>query len=64
MKQNFLAGFLAIIMVFLAAGALYGAMTVYEQDQFDESWTFNPAVIENEIKPLYSEEFDANSTEY
>ncbi len=64
MKQSFLTACLAIVMVILAAGALYGAMTIYEQDQFDEQLTFYPAVIENEIKPLYSDDFDANSTEY
>lgn len=64
MKQNLLTGFLAIVMVVIAVGALFGAMTIYEQDMFDESWLLSPAVIENEIKPLYSEEFDVNSTEY
>ncbi len=64
MKQNFLTGCLAIVMVILAAGALYGAMTIYEKDQFDEKFTFYPAVIENEIKPLYSDGFNADSTEY
>lgn len=64
MKQNLLAGFLAIIMVVVAAGTLFAAMTIYEQDKFDESWMISPTVIEKELKPLYSEEFDANSTEY
>ena len=64
MRQNFLTAFLAIVMVVIAVGALFGAMTIYEQDQFDENWIFRPAIIENEIKPLYSEDFDMNSTEY
>ena len=64
MKQNLLTGFLAIVMVVVAAGALFVAMTIYEQDKFEESWMFSPTVIEKELKPLYSEEFDANSTEY
>lgn len=51
-------------MVVLAAGALYVAMTAYATDQFTQSWTMTPTVIEKELKPLYSEEFDANSTEY
>ena len=64
MKQNFFAGILAIVMVVVAAGALFAAMTIYEQDKFDETWMFSPTIIEKELKPLYSEEFDANSTEY
>ena len=64
MKQNILTGFLTIIMVVAAAGALFGAMTLYEKDKFDESWLITPTVIEKELKPLYSDEFDANSTEY
>lgn len=64
MKHNFITAFLASIMVVIAAGALFVAMTVYETDQFTQNWTFTPTVIEKELKPLYSEEFDANSTEY
>ena len=64
MKYNFITAFLASVMVVLAAGALFVAMTMYENDQFTQSWSFTPTVIEKELKPLYSEEFDANSTEY
>lgn len=64
MKHNYLTALFASIMVVLAAGALYVAMTVYATDQFTQSWTMTPTVIEKELKPLYSEEFDANSTEY
>lgn len=64
MKHNFFTFFLASIMVIIAAGVLFGAMTIYENDKFDESWILSPAVIEKELKPLYSDEFDANSTEY
>lgn len=64
MKQNLLTGILAIIMVVVAAGALFGAMTVYENDKFDENWLLSPTVIEKELKPLYSDDFDADSTEY
>lgn len=64
MKHNLLTAFLAIIMVVIAVGALFGAMTIYEEDKFDESWMLSPAVIEKELEPLYNEEFDVNSTEY
>lgn len=64
MKQNLLTGLLSIFMVVVAAGILFGAMTIYERDMFDESWLISPTVIEKELKPLYSDEFDANSTEY
>lgn len=64
MKTNFLTAALAIVMVAIATGVLYFAMTVYEKDNFDENWMLSPTVIELELKPLYSEEFDANSTEY
>lgn len=64
MKHNFITVFWASVMVVLAAGALFIAMTVYETDQFTQNWTLTPTVIEKELKPLYSEEFDANSTEY
>lgn len=64
MKQNILAGFLAVIMVVTAAGALFGAMTIYAKDKFDESWMLSPTVIEKELKPLYNEGIDADSTEY
>lgn len=64
MKQNLLTGILAIIMVVVAAGALFGAMTIYEKDKFDENWLLSPTVIEKELKPLYSDEFDVDSTEY
>ncbi len=64
MKHSIITAFLASVMVVLAAGALYAAMTAYETDQFTQNWTFTPTVIEKELKPLYSEDFDANSTEY
>lgn len=64
MKHNFITAFLASIMVVIAAGALFAAMTIYENDQFTQNWSFTPTVIEKELKPLYSEELDANSTEY
>lgn len=64
MKHSFITAFLASIMVVIAAGALFVAMTIYEKDQFSQNWTLTPTVIEKELKPLYSEEFDANSTEY
>lgn len=64
MKTNFFTAVLAIVMVMIATGALYVAMTMYETDNFDENWMLSPTVIEMELKPLYSEEFDANSKEY
>lgn len=64
MKQNLWTGCLAIVMVLLAAGALFMAMSLYEKDKFDESWLLSPTVIEKELKPLYSDELDVNSTEY
>lgn len=64
MKYNFITVILASIMVVLAAGALYVGMTVYATNQFTQTWDLTPTVIEKELKPLYSEEFDANSTEY
>ncbi len=64
MKHNLLTALLASIMVVIATGALLFGMAVYEKDQFDENWMLTPTVIERELKPLYSEEFDANSTEY
>ncbi|MBR4060407.1 MAG: hypothetical protein IKK03_11275 [Lachnospiraceae bacterium] len=64
MKQNLLTGCLAIVMVLLAAGVLFMAMSLYEKDKFDESWLLSPTVIEKELKPLYSDELDMNSTEY
>ena len=64
MKYNFLTAFLAIIMVIIATGALFGAMTMYENDNFEENWMLSPTVIEMELKPLYSDEFDEQSTEY
>lgn len=64
MKYNFVTALLASIMVILAAGVLFWAMTMYEQDQFEESFLLTPTVIEKELKPLYSESFDANSTDY
>lgn len=66
MKNNFLTALSASIMVMIAVGALFFSMTVYEKDNFEESWTLTPAVIEmeDELKPLYSEEFDVNSPEY
>ena len=64
MKQNLLTGCLAIVMVLLAAGVLFMAMSLYEKDKFDESWLLSPTVIEKELKPLYSDELDVNSTEY
>ena len=64
MKHNFITALLASVMVVLAAGALYFVMTAYAEDQFTQNWTLTPTIIEKELKPLYSEEFDANSTEY
>lgn len=64
MKQNLLTGCLAVVMVLLAAGTLFMAMSLYEKDKFDESWLLSPTVIEKELKPLYSDELDVNSTEY
>ena len=64
MKQNLLTGCLAVVMVLLAAGTLFMAMSLYEKDMFDESWLLSPTVIEKELKPLYSDELDVNSTEY
>lgn len=64
MKQNLLTGILAIVMGAIAAGVLFAAMTMYEKDQFDENWLLSPAVIEKELKPLYGEEFNTDSTEY
>ena len=64
MKQNLLTGCLAIVMVLLAEGVLFMAMSLYEKDKFDESWLLSPTVIEKELKPLYSDELDMNSTEY
>lgn len=64
MKYNFVTAFLASVMVVLAAGLLFFAMTMYEEDQFAESFLLTPTVIEKELKPLYSEDFDANSTDY
>ena len=62
MKQNLLTGLLSIFMVIIAAGFLFLAMTIYEKDMFDENWLISPTVIEKELKPLYSDVFDANST--
>ena len=64
MKQSLWTILMSIIMVFVTAGALFGAMTIYENDKFDEKWLISPTVIEKELRPLYSDEFDANSTEY
>ena len=64
MKRNFITAIIASVMVVLAAGVLYIAMSVYATDQFTQVWILTPTVIEKELKPLYSEEFDANSTEY
>lgn len=64
MKHNLLTALLASIMVLIATGILLFGMTAYEKDQFEESWLLTPTVIEKELKPLYSEEFDGNSTEY
>ena len=64
MKSNLLTAVCASIMVIIAVGALFFAMTVYEQDYFSASWTLTPTVIEKELKPLYSDSYDANSTEY
>ena len=64
MKRNFITAIIASVMVVLAAGVLYIAMSVYATDQFTQVWTLTPTVIEKELKPLYSEEFYANSTEY
>ncbi len=64
MKYNFLTAVLAIVMVIIATGALYGAMTMYETDNFDEHWTFSPTIIEVELKPLYSEDYNSNESGY
>lgn len=64
MKSNLLTACCASIMVIIAVGVLFVAMTMYEKDNFEESWTLTPTVIEKELKPLYSESFDANSTGY
>ena len=45
-------------------GICFMAMSLYEKDKFDESWLLSPTVIEKELKPLYSDELDVNSTEY
>ena len=64
MKQGLWTVLLTIAMVVATAGALFGAMTIYERDKFDENWLISPTIIEKELRPLYSDEFDANSTEY
>ena len=64
MKSNLLTAISASTMALIAVGALFFAMTVYEQGYFSESWTLTPTVIEKELKPLYSDSFDANSKEY
>ena len=64
MKHNWITAIIASIMVVIAAGALYIVMTAYASDQFTQNWTLTPTVIEKELKPLYSEELDLNSTEY
>ncbi len=63
-KNNLITTFCASAMVIFAVGLLFLAMTVYERDNFEESWSLTPAVIEKELRPLYSDSFDANSTEY
>lgn len=63
MKYNILTAFIAIVMVFLVAGALFGAMTIYENDKFEESWMLSPTAIEVELKPLYEEEVKESTTE-
>lgn len=64
MKTNVFTVLSACLMVLISVGALFFAMSFYEQDNFTENWTLTPAIIEKEINPLYGEEFDANSTEY
>lgn len=64
MKSNIITVLGAGLMVIFSVSVLLFAMSVYEEDNFAESWILTPAVIEQELKPLYSEEFDANSTEY
>ena len=64
MRQSLWTVLATILMVVVTSGALFGAMTIYENDKFDENWLISPTVIEKELRPLYSEEFDANSTEY
>ena len=61
MKYNILTAFMAIVMVIIAAGALFGAMTVYENDKFEESWMLSPTAIEMELKPLYEEEAETTT---
>lgn len=64
MKQNLKTGVLAIVMVLVAAGVLFMVMTIYESDKFDENWLIYPTIIEKELKPLYGDEFNVDSTEY
>ena len=64
MKSNLLTAICASVMALIAVGALFFGMTVYEQGYFSESWILTPTVIEKELKPLYSDSFDANSKEY
>ena len=51
MKRNFITAIIASVMVVLAAGVLYIAMSVYATDQFTQVWTLTPTVIEKELKP-------------
>lgn len=64
MKYNLLTFLGAGIMVIMMVSILFGAMTVYEKNQFKQTWSVYPTVIEKELKPLYSESFDADSDEY
>lgn len=64
MKYNLLTFLGAGIMVVVTVSVLFGAMTAYERSQFKQAWSVYPTVIEKELKPLYSESFDANSDEY
>ena len=64
MKSNLLTAICASIMALIAVGGLFFGMTVYERGYFSESWILTPTVIEKELKPLYSDSFDANSKEY
>lgn len=64
MKSNLFTAICASVMVLIAVGVLFFAMTVYEQGYFAESWILTPTVIEKELKPLYTDSVDANSNEY
>lgn len=64
MKYNLLTFLCAGIMVVITVGVLFGTMTVYEKNQFNQMWSIYPTVIEKELKPLYSEAFEEDAKEY